>query len=794
MTVDRAETILDWMFRAYPEPSYIFDLETLAFLEVNDAAVRAYGYSRAEFLKRKLTDIRPPEYVTRLKKVLRTLTKTPKKYGLWRHVTKDGHQIDVDIIAYRLVYHGREVGIGIARDVSDREKALRELEERQALLAEAHQIAKIGTFSRNFVTGEIYWLPELYDIFGMEPKDGPPTLDDFASVLHPDDLPLVREIWERSETDLKPFSMRLRVKHKELGDRIVWVRARVEKRGRKPIRVIGTAQDITEVIGAERAMTRTERQYRTLLESAAQGVLTTDARGKITFANERLYEIFGYEKGELLGRSVEELIPIRLRRLHRRERTGYQKAPKRRTIGGGRELLALRKSGEEVLVEISLSPVATEEGVITMALVADISERLEARESARRYSERLKVLHEIDQAILQSLPVKETISKAVTEMNTLVPFNRAGVFSIDEDTGETQLVYAHGVGSMKVKPGACESVIGSLRRLREGRTREIADLRKLKEDPAFATLASLGLRSCLVIPMLVGDQIIGALALWYDQVGKRPAEELGIGREVASQLAVALRQERLMEALATHAEGLEKEVRERTQELEARNEDLQAFAYSVSHDLRAPLRAMRGFGEALLDDYGDELDSIGKDFIGRIVGAAEQMDDLIQDLLAYSRITREEITLEPVKLASVMRDVMTMVEADVQASGGAIDTSGTGTRVIAHHSTLVQVLSNLIANALKFTRDGETPSVKLAARTRNGVCRICVTDNGIGIREDHRERIFRMFERLHSREEFPGTGIGLAIVKRSMERLGGSCGVKSKVGKGSTFWVDLPVA
>lgn len=243
--------------------------------------------------------------------------------------------------------------------------------------------------------------------------------------------------------------------------------------------------------------------------------------------------------------------------------------------------------------------------------------------------------------------------------------------------------------------------------------------------------------------------------------------------------------------LTAYREHLEKLVEARTADLEATNQELEAFSYSVSHDLRAPLRAMQGFAQALEEDYGTKLGSSSLDYIQRIVTSAQRMDTLIQDLLAYSQLARAEMRLSPVSLAATVKDALTQLNGEIKQSGAQITVDSSLSEVMGHAPTLAQVISNLLGNAIKFVPSGVQPSVRVWAEERGERVRLWVEDNGIGISPEHQARIFRVFERLHGMETYPGTGIGLAIVHKGVERMSGEVGVESIVSKGSQFWVEL---
>jgi signal transduction histidine kinase len=244
-----------------------------------------------------------------------------------------------------------------------------------------------------------------------------------------------------------------------------------------------------------------------------------------------------------------------------------------------------------------------------------------------------------------------------------------------------------------------------------------------------------------------------------------------------------------------HAENLERRVRERTADLEASNRELEAFSYSVSHDLRAPLRAIQGFGRLLLEEHAERLDDEGRDFVNRITRAAERMDRLILDLLEYGRLGKKAAEIESIELDAVIDDALRQVADLVAERGADMQVAAPLGRVRGHHATLVQALANLLSNAVKFVENGNQPVVRISARRPEpGSVRLEIVDNGIGIAREHQERVFQLFERLHDTARYAGTGVGLAIVKRAVERMGGRVGVVSEVGRGSTFWIDLPVA
>ena len=273
-------------------------------------------------------------------------------------------------------------------------------------------------------------------------------------------------------------------------------------------------------------------------------------------------------------------------------------------------------------------------------------------------------------------------------------------------------------------------------------------------------------------------RIVGASKIARDITDRKLAER-------------ALREAR--EQLAAANAALEARVEERTMSLRETVEQLEEFSYSVSHDLRSPLRAIQGYATALLEDYGAKLDEQAREYLDRIVRSGGRMDRLILDILTYSRLSRRDVLLHPVALDPLVREIVQTYPA-LQSARADISIPKLLPTVIGHEPYLTQVLSNLLDNAVKFVPPGTTPRIRIWSEPGDGSVRLWIGDNGIGIKPEHRARLFGMFERVHPDKHFEGTGIGLAIVRKAVERMGGTTGVESDGVSGSDFWIELPAA
>jgi signal transduction histidine kinase len=246
--------------------------------------------------------------------------------------------------------------------------------------------------------------------------------------------------------------------------------------------------------------------------------------------------------------------------------------------------------------------------------------------------------------------------------------------------------------------------------------------------------------------------------------------------------------------IGRHALRLEQVVAQRTAELRKTVGELEGFSYSVSHDMRAPLRAMQSFAQFLVDEYGSQLDERGLDYLQRIMRSAVRLDRLIQDVLSYSQVLHASPPMERVDLDRLVRDLVENLP-NGQPIKREIRIEGTLPQVMGNEALLAQCVSNLLSNGAKFVRPGTPPRLEVSAETIKGASiRVWFKDNGIGIAPENHERIFRLFERIHPATKYEGTGIGLTIVRKAAERMGAQVGFESALGKGSKFWIQLPKA
>lgn len=541
------------------------------------------------------------------------------------------------------------------------------------------------------------------------------------------------------------------------------------------------------------ALYKSEARFQHFFENNPAAMWVYDPRdGRFLEVNDAAVRQYGYTREEFLNMTIFDIRPpqeaARLRKLH------TTLIPDRNWEAG--EWQHRRKDGSMLDVDIHKSSLRLDGRVVHLALIYDISPRRKAQALTEQRAHELRILAaaSLELAGAQSLDEVLRISaeRARQLTGTNVAMLRCRWNTPDAGIGrQVSLARSYPRASSDVCVLDDEALYARLlRKCPIFFTRD-----ELQQHPWFRDVqpgvqGQLPLGGLLAAPLTSGGLPAGILAVSDKIGGELDAQDQALITQLAQLASVSIENLRLNQALHEQMQELEQRVVERTAELDTSNRELDAFAYSVAHDLRAPLRAVHGFANAVEEDYAAALDADGRNYLARIVAAARNMDALIQDLLAYSRIGRVNLVLEGVPLDEVLRDALAELAGEVRSSGAAIRVQVSALVVQAHRATLRQVLLNLVSNAIKFVAPGKRPEVGIRAWADNGRVWLAVADNGIGIAPEHHERIFNVFERLHSAEAYPGTGVGLSIVKKGLARMHGEINLQSGPG-GSTFTLTL---
>jgi PAS domain S-box-containing protein len=497
----------------------------------------------------------------------------------------------------------------------------------------------------------------------------------------------------------------------------------------------------------------TDGFYKALVDSSSDAIVSVDLDDLIITWNSAAERMFGYEKAHALGQPITMLLPVNVvsngqPRLARRIETG--------SVTDHYATVRRHRDGSHVNVWLTVSPIRNDPGlVIGASIIARAVGALEREQGrvcdAETATQRLAAIIEgSDDGI-----VSKTLDGIVTSWNPGA--ERIFGFTAEEMIGASITVL--------FPPDRLNEEPQILERLQRGeRVDHFETVRRRKTGELIDV-------SVTISPVRDSSgTIIGASK---------------IARDISAWKKVQQR-------LAAYATEMEAKVTERTATLQDTISELEAFSYSLSHDMRAPLRAIQSFTEIVIEDYGDKIPD-GLEHLRNVVSAARRMDRLIRDVLNFARTSRADLAVAPVNVGLLLREIINE-RPEFRPPAATITVNEPIPPVLGHDASLTQCFTNLLDNAVKFVAPGTQPRIRIYTRDVGANVQICVADNGIGIDAEAKSKLFGIFERAPAAKSYQGTGVGLAIVKKAATRMGGSTGVESTLGLGSIFWIELKKA
>ena len=638
------------------------------------------------------------------------------------------------------------------RTKAAREAAEQELRSSRARLDLALRSADMGAWHWDIAENKRYFDAQVCHLLGIDPATFTGAADEFFGALHPDDrTPLKAALARTIEQDVL-YEPEYRAVWPDGSVHNITARGRLvrDDKGR-PARVIGVIWDITEKKLAEQDLRRASLYARSLIEASLDPLVTISPEGKVTDVNKATEEVTGYSRAQLIGTDFADYFTE-----PEKARAGYRKVFSKGFVTD--YPLAIRHvSGKVIDVLYNANVYRDENGNIAgvFAAARDITERKRAEEEIRRASLYARSLIEasLDPLVTISPEGKVTdVNKATEEVTG---YSRAQLIGTDFADYFTEPEKAR------------------------------AGYRKVFSK-GFVTDYPLAIRhvSGKVIDVLYNANV-------YRDENGNIAGVFAAARDITER-------KRAEEELAKHREHLEELVEARTADLtkanallEAANKELESFSYSVSHDLRVPLRAIDGFSLMLLEDYAGKLDADGQRLLNVVRDSTKKMSQLIDDILAFSRIGRQDMAAAEVDMNALAREALEQLGPAMAGRDIKIDIAPLPP-THGDAAMLRRIWSNLLDNAVKFTKPKPNAAIEVGARTEPGETVYFVKDNGVGFDMQYVGKLFGVFQRLHGPEEFPGTGIGLALVKRIVVRHGGRVWAEGKVDEGASVYFALP--
>ncbi len=735
------------LFADHPLPMWIYDLDTLQLLDVNAAATTRYGYSHAEFLQLRVNDLYPPHAASTARAASEVRAAAPlDQAGFARHRTRDGQIISVEIFSRPLTFDGRAARLVCAIDIGERlaaQAAQRASDERLAgVIASAMDaIISIDADQRIILfnrAAETMFRCRADQALG---QPGERFTPDRFRAAHRDHIHRfgATGITSRSMGQLNPIGG-VRADGEEFP-----IEASISQVGSSDQKIYTVIlRDIAARQQAEQALRESHARLQRVLEVETVGVMFWDlATGQLTDANDAFLNMMGYSRRDVEARELTwqkltppEYIEVSLAEVRKFQLTGRV---------GPYEKEYFRKDGTRQWLVFAGSSLG---GNTCVEFCVDIADRKRAEEALRESEARFST-------IFENSPIAIGISRLrdqkITHVNAA--FCKLYGFAREDAIGRTTLDL-----DIWAKPAERQRFISLLQ-----------DHRQVHGLEATARLKSGSLRSVLVSGEVVEIDHEACLVAQITDITELKQAEAQI-----QQLN----------------QDLERRVAERTAQLEASNRELEAFSYSVSHDLRAPLRAIDGFARILTRKAQGALPPELQRYLDLIRDNAQRMGTLIDDLLTFSRLGRQPLITQRVDMNQLVR--MALGELQAEQAGRRVEIKlGLLSDCQGDPALLKQVWLNLLSNALKYTRRSDPATIEITATTTDTETSYSVKDNGVGFDMRYADKLFGVFQRFHRQEDYEGTGVGLAIAHRIITRHGGRIWAQATPGSGATFTFAL---
>ncbi len=752
-------------------------------VDVNPAYAAIIGRTIEDTQRLTYWDITPEKYYKQEQEQLALLDRTGR-YGPYEkeYIHKDGHVVPVRLHGLIIEKGGKKQILSSIENIYEQKKAIANQTKSLDLLNNlAAQVPGVVFQYRLYADGHSnfpYASPGIWDIFEVTLEDVAEDASPAFARVHPNDYEHIAKIVQESAKNNTNFESEFRVVLPKQGLKWRYCSAKPQHSADGSTIWHGIITDITERRNNEEALLHSHNLMNYIIEHDKNSIAIHDKKMNYIYVSQRYIKDFRLKDGNIIGKNHYEVFPDldnRWKKIHKRALAGE-------IISSDEEEFP-HPDGTVYWARWECRPWYEPDGTIggVVRYSELINERKQKELEITKLNHRLEILVESVQKLAAAQSVEEVQTIVIRSARKLIEADGATIvfrennncYYVDEDAisplwkgkkfpMETCI---SGWVMINKQPVVIEDIFSDDR------------IQKNAYSPTFV-------KSLAMVPLIVNNPI-GAIGNYWKDKHKASPQEVQLLQTLADAAA------RSLDNIKLYSE-LEDRVKERTKQLKSANRELETFTYSVSHDLKAPLRGIDGYSKLLLDEYGDSLNEEASFFIRTIRDSTLHMNLLIEDLLSYSRLERVDFKKEKIKLKPLVESLIGTHRVELEKNNFSIKLLIPDVEVITDSTGLSVALRNFIENAIKFSRVRQSPSIKITYEEKTTSWIVSVKDNGVGFDMKYHDRIFEIFQRLHRAEEFPGTGIGLAMVAKAVQRMDGNTWAESTPQKGSSFFIEIP--